>query len=297
MDRLDRLSLFVRVVDRRSFRAAAADLGLARSTATAAIKALEADLGVRLLERSTRHVRPTRDGEAYYQRCQQILSDFEEANSAFGTAEPQGLLRIDAHPLLTQTFLLPHLPGFLARYPKLDLHIGQGDRLVDLVREGVDCAIRAGVQPDSGLIMRPLTLIEEVTCASPAYLARHGTPASPDDLEGHLAIGFISSRTGLSLPLEFQDGPHVREISLPSRVTANNSDTMAALARLGFGLIQAPRYRFARDFERGTLVPVLEDYPPAPTPLSALYPQKRQLSPRLRVFLDWVSEIFSADRI
>ena len=297
MDRLDRMKLFARVVERRSLSAAAADLGLARSTATQAIKTLEADLGTRLLERTTRHVAPTLDGEAFYQRCLSILGEFEEASSAFHDTEPRGLLRIDAHPLLTHTFLLPRLPEFLERYPHLDLHIGQGDRLVDLVREGVDCVIRAGAQPDSGLIMRRLTTIGEATCASPAYLERHGIPASPDELDGHLCVGFVSSRTGTTLPLEFMHKSGLREVHLPSRVTANNSDTVTDLARLGFGLIQAPRYRLQPDFDNGSLVEVLKDYPPSPTPLSALYPQNRQLSPRLRVFLDWVSEIFAGSEI
>mgnify|MGYP005811331375 CR=1 FL=1 len=297
MDRLDRMKLFTRVVERRSLSAAAADLALARSTATEAIKTLEADLGTRLLERTTRHVAPTLDGEAFYRRCLIILGEFEEASSAFRDTEPRGLLRIDAHPLLTHIFILPRLPEFLTRYPHLDLHIGQGDRLVDLVREGVDCVIRAGAQPDSGLIMRRLTTIKETTCASPAYLKRHGTPDTPDDLGGHVCAGFVSSRTGTTLPLEFMQKGKLREVHLPSRVTANNSDSVTELARLGFGLIQAPRYRLQRDFDNGSLVEILSKYPPSPTQLSALYPQNRHLSPRLRVFLDWVSGIFAGSEI
>lgn len=291
------MQLFVRVVERRSFSAAAADLGLSRSTATEAIKKLETDLGVRLLERTTRHVTTTLDGRAYYERCLAILSEVEEADNAFRDARPRGLLRIDAHPLLTQTFLLPRLPEFMARYPELDLHIGQGDRLVDLVREGIDCVIRAGELPDSGMISRRLTTIEEVTCASPGYLERHGVPATPDDLAGHVCVGFVSSRTGETMPIEFMEGGEVRLVSLPSRVTVNNSDTMSELARLGFGLIQAPRYRLTRDLADGTLVEVLKDFPPSPTPLTALYPQNRQTSARVRVFLDWVSGIFSKEGI
>ncbi|UJW76607.1 LysR family transcriptional regulator [Rhizobium sp. SL42] len=293
MDRLDRMQLFVRVVERRSFSAAAADRGLGRSTATEAIKQLEADLGARLLERTTRHVTPTLEGQAHYQRCLAILSDIEEAESAFRDSRPRGLLRIDAHPLLTRTFLLPKLPAFLERYPGLDLHIGQGDRLVDMVREGVDCALRAGELADSGLIARRLATINEVTCASPAYLARHGIPATPAELEArHLCVGFVSSRTGEVMPLEFMDGGQVRLVALGSRVTVNNSDTMTELCRLGFGLMQAPRYRLAQDLAEGRLVEVLPDHPPSPTPLSAVYPQNRHTAARLRVFLDWVTEIF-----
>ncbi|MGX5665691.1 LysR family transcriptional regulator [Rhizobium daejeonense] len=293
MDRLDRMQLFIRVVERRSFSAAASDLGLSRSTATEAIKQLETDLGVRLLERTTRHVTTTLDGSAYYERCVGILAEVEEADNAFRDARPRGLLRIDAHPLLTRTFLLPHLPDFLARYPELDLHIGQGDRLVDLVREGVDCAIRAGALPDSGMIARRLTFLSEITCASPDYIARYGMPPSPRDLEGHVSVGFVSSRTGEAMPLEFMVGGASQLVPLPSRITVNDSDTMADLARLGFGLIQAPRYRLEPDLKKGTLVEVLPDFPPSPTPLSALYPQNRHTSARVRVFLDWLSEIFA----
>ncbi len=159
------------------------------------MKRFEGELGVRLLERTTRHVAPTLDGEAFYTRCKRILSEVEEAEGAFRDTQPRGLLRVDAHPLLTRTFLLPRLPAFLERHPQLDLHLGQGDRLVDLVREGVDCVIRAGAPDDSGLIQRRLGSITEITCASPGYLERYGLPESPDRLDGHFAVGFVSSRT------------------------------------------------------------------------------------------------------
>ncbi|KAB1089512.1 LysR family transcriptional regulator [Neorhizobium galegae] len=293
MDRLDRMQLFVRIVERRSFSAAAADLGLARSTVTEAVKQLEEGIGTRLLERTTRHVTPTLDGRAFYERCLAILAEVDEAENIFRDAQPRGLLRVDAHGFLTRTFLLPRLHEFLDRYPLLDLQIGQGDRLVDLVREGVDCVIRAGEIDDSGLIMRRLGTITEITCASRAYVEKHGLPKSPDALEGHLAIGFLSSRTGQIMPLEFIVGDEVRYVTLPSRLTVNNSDTMADLARRGFGLMQAPRYRMQRDIDEGVLVEVLADFPPPPTLLSALYPQNRQLSPRVRVFLDWIVKVFA----
>ncbi|MEH6691839.1 MAG: LysR family transcriptional regulator [Pseudorhizobium pelagicum] len=293
MDRLTRMELFVRVVERGSFTAAAADLGLARSTATQAIKALEADIGARLLERTTRHVAATLDGHAFYQRCLSVLAEMAEAETIFRDAKPQGVLRIDAHPRLTQIFLLPHLHEFLERYPLLDLQIGQSDRYVDLLREGVDCVIRAGEVADSSLIMRKLGSISEITCASPGYVQTHGMPETPDGLDGHLAIGFISSRTGQVMPLEFTVGGEIRNVTLPPRIRVNNSDTTVDLALRGFGLIQAPRYRLRPYVEAGDLVEVLADFPPAPTPLAALYPQNRQLSPRVRVFLDWITDIFA----
>ena len=172
MDRFDSMRLLVRVIERRSFTAAAADLSLPRSTATEAIKQLEARLDTRLIERTTRTVMPTLDGEAYYRRCLAILSDVEDAEGALRAAQPRGLLRIDVHPLLAQTFLVPEIPAFLERYPLLDLHVGEGDRLVDLVGEGVDCVIRAGAPQETGMIVRRLGMLREVTCASPARSCR-----------------------------------------------------------------------------------------------------------------------------
>lgn len=293
MDRLDRMQLFTRVVERGSFSSAASDLALGRSTATEAIKALEADLGVRLLERTTRHVRTTQDGAAFYRRCIAILADVEEAETAFRAGNPDGLLRIEAHPHFTRSFLLPQLPAFLQRYPGLKIQFGQGDRYADLVREGVDCAIRAGELDDSTLIARRIGYFDEVTCASPDYLQHYGMPVTPEDLDGHIAVGFISSRTGEVMPLELARGGKTSLVSLPCRVTANDSGTANALARLGFGLVQAPRYHFADDLKAGRMVEVLPDFPPPPTPISAVYPQNRQTSPRLRVFLEWISGIFS----
>ena len=292
MDYLDSLRLFVRVVERGSFTAAAADQGIPRSTATETIRQLEGRLGVRLLDRTTRHVAATPDGDQYYRRCLAILADLDDAEAVLRDSEPHGLLRVDAPGLLTRTFILPALPSFLERYPRIEVQFGQSDRLVDLVREGVDCAIRAGEPVDSGLMLRRLGTIKEVTVASPDYLARCGLPASIDDLDGHQMVGFLSSRTGEVLPLEFNVEGKLREIRLPMRVSANHSDTTADLARRGFGLVQAPRYRFADDLAKGRLVEILPDCPPAPMTLSALYPRSRQSAPRLRMFLDFVSEIF-----
>lgn len=294
LDRLDRMRLFVRVVERGSFTAAATDLGIPRSTATEGIRGLEASLGARLLDRTTRHVAPTLDGQDFYHRCVAILADLDDAEGALKDARPRGLLRVDAHGLITRTFLLPHLVDFLDRHPLIDLHLGQSDRLVDLVREGVDVAIRAGEPADSGLILRRLGMMSEVTVASPAYLERHGVPASIDDLAAHEMIGFVSSRSGEVMPLEFQVAGAVRYQRVRCRITVDNSDTMADLARRGHGIVQAPRYRFARDLADGRLVEVLPAHPPTPSPLSALYAQNRHLSPRVRVFLDWASAIFAA---
>ncbi len=175
------MRLFVRIVERRSFSQAALDLNLPASTATEGVKQLEARLGVRLLQRTTRHVSPTLDGEAFYRRCLTILGELEDAEAEFSDAKPRGQLRVDVHGTLARHFLLPGLPAFLARYPDIRLHLGEGDRLVDLVREGVDCVLRVGDLKDSAMIARRVGLLDEVTCAAPAYLERHGLPTAPDD--------------------------------------------------------------------------------------------------------------------
>ncbi|QDE41509.1 LysR family transcriptional regulator [Luteibacter pinisoli] len=294
MDRFDTMRLFVRIVERRSFTAAAADLDLPRSTVTQAIKRLETRLGVRLLQRTTRQVSPTLDGEAYHRRCVAILADVEDAEAGFTDARPSGLLRVDMHGVLARTFVLPALPGFLAEYPGLRVHVGEGDRWVDLVREGVDCVLRAGDLSDSSMAGRRIAMLREVTIASPAYLERHGVPRTPDDLEGHQAIGFFSSASGATLPLEFVVGGTVRTVQLPSTVTVTGAETNTALAKLGLGLTQVPYYNVAGDIAAGRLVEVLQAFPPTETPVSLLYPHNRQLSPRVRVFIDWVASTFAA---
>ena len=297
MDRLEVMRLFARIVERHSFTLAAQDLELPRSTATQAIKELEARLGVRLLQRTTRHVRSTLDGEAYYRRCIDILGEIEEAEGAFKDAKPRGLLRVDVHGTLARHFLLPALPDFLAQYPDLQLHLSEGDRLVDLVREGIDCVLRVGDLQDSAMIGRRVALLPEVTCASPAYLARRGMPASIDELDGHLAIGFLSSATGATLPLEFTVDGALRNVILPATLCVAAAESYIAAARLGLGLIQAPRYHLAADLRAGTLVEVLPQWPPSSTPVSLLYPHRRQLSPRVRVFIDWIAREFARHEV
>lgn len=292
MDRIDAMRVFTRIVEQKSFSAAAQDLGLPASTVTDAIKQLERRLGVRLLQRTTRHVSTTLDGEAYYQRCLRILDEIEDAEGAGG--KPAGILRVEAHGGLVRRILLPGLPRFLALYPDIEFHLSEGDRFVDPVREGYDCVLRAGEPQIGDMVARRLAVMQEVTVASPAYLARHGKPKRWDALDGHRMVGFRSSATGGVLPLEFQVGSAVKKITLPMTLSVNAADSYRAACRQGFGLIQVPRYALEEDFARGTLVPLLEQTPPTPTPVSLLYPQGRLLSSRLRVFIDWIVREFAA---
>ncbi|WP_414161171.1 LysR family transcriptional regulator [Serratia sp. BNK-12] len=294
MDRIDAMRLFTRVVEQRSFTQAAQDLNLPRSTVTDAIKQLEARLQVRLLQRTTRHVSPTLDGEAYYQRCLTILADIEDAEMAFAGAKPRGLLRIDVHGTLARHFLLPELPDFLAQYPDIELFMSEGDRLVDPVREGIDCVVRVGKLKDSDMVARRLGELEEVTCAAPDYLQRFGTPHSISELEGHRMVGFRSSASGTLMPLEFTVAGQTRQVTLPCTVSVSAAESLVAAARMGLGIIQVPRYHLRDSLDNGSLLPLLPQFPSTPMPVSLLYPRNRQLSPRVRVFIDWFSKVFAA---
>lgn len=293
MDRFQEMQVFVRIAERRSFSQAAEELRIPRATVTNLVKRMEKRLGARLLERTTRQVRLTHDGETYYQRCVRLLADLEEADGAFLNTAPKGLLRVNAQGTLAKYFVMPGLPAFLERYPDIVLHLGEDDRLVDLVREGVDCVLRSGALQDSSLAGRQIALMPQVTVASPAYLARFGVPASLDDLAAHRAVDYISSATGRALPLDFMvDGRNVtaRPASVVS-VSGAELYTSAALA--GLGLAQVPRYRVERELAAGHLRIVLPAMPPAPMPVSVLYPQNRQVSARVRVFTQWLAQVFA----
>jgi DNA-binding transcriptional LysR family regulator len=292
MDRFDAMRAFTRIVERRSFTRAAEDLGLPRSSVTDAVKALETRLGVRLLQRTTRQVSPTLDGEAYYQRCVNLIADMEDAEGAFVGAKPSGLIRVDAHGTQARYFLLPGLPRFRQQYPDIRLHLSEIHQPLDMIREGFDCILRAGELSDSPLIKRRLATLDRGTFASPDYLSRFGTPRTPDDLEGHERVGLLSPDTSEITPLSFCAAGKVRQVTLPSMVTVTGAETNVTSACLGLGLIQAPRYRVTSELANGALVEVLADFPPTPLPVHVLYSHTRQLSPRLRVFIDWMAEQF-----
>ena len=195
MDRFQAMRLFTRIVELGSFSRAAEHLGLPRASATQIIKQLEAHLGVRLLQRTTRQVRTTLDGDGYYQRCVAILADMDEMESSFSQAagQPRGRIKVDLSVSFGRLVMIPALPDFCARYPQIQVDVSVTDRQIDLIREGVDCVLRIGELRDSSLVARRLTVLPQVCCVSRAYLARHGTPQVPDDLAGHRAVDYQSA--------------------------------------------------------------------------------------------------------
>jgi DNA-binding transcriptional LysR family regulator len=293
MDRFDAMRLFARVVERRSFTQAANDTGLPRSTATQVIQQLERRLGVRLLQRTTRVVRPTLDGEAYYRRCLAILQDMEDAEGAFSGTKPKGTLRIEVQGTLARHFLMPNLPSFLARYPEIEISMSESDRWVDLVHEGVDCALRWGELADSGLVARRLAVLTRITCASPSYLKRFGRPKSLQDLgSGHQAVGLRRLTSSAIEPLNFVVDGKMHSLSLPAPFSVTGPESYLLATRLGLGLAQMPHFHIAEDLKRGSLVALLTQNPPPSAPVSLMYAESRQLSPRVRAFSDWLAHQF-----
>ncbi len=293
MDRLDAMRLFTRIVERRSFTEAAHDTGVPRSTVTTVIRQLEERLGARLLQRTTRTVRPTLDGEAYYRRCLAILDDIEDAEGAFSGAEPSGMLRVDVQGTLARHFLMPGLPDFFERYPGVQVSMSERDRWVDPVQEGVDCVLRYGELQDSDLAARRMAVLERVTCAAPAYLARYGAPASIDDLVNHRLVGLRLLSTGNLRPVEFQIGSQLRRVEMQAPFSVTGPESYLLGVQLGIGLAQVPRFHIERDLASGALIELLPETPPPSAPVSILYPRSRQLSPRVRVFLEWAAQEFA----
>lgn len=295
MDRFQEMQVFVRIAERHSFTQAADDLQMPRATVTNLMKRMEERLGARLLERTTRTVRLTHDGEAHYQRCVRLIQDLEEAEGSFRHAAPKGLLRVNLQGTLARYFIMPALPAFLERHAQIELHIGEDDRLVDLVREGVDCVLRAGTLQDSSMIARRVALLEQVTVASPAYIARYGMPADLEALAAsHRAVDYISSATGRAAPLEFAVNGGIESIELASTISVTGVELYTQAALAGLGIVQVPRYHVNDALTDGRLQCVLPALPPPPMPVSVLYPQSRQLSARVRVFVDWVASVFES---
>ena len=293
MDRFNAMRVFTRIVELGGFAKAADSLQLPRASVTIVIKQLEAHLGVQLLQRTTRQVSPTLDGAAYYQRCVQLLTDLEEAEAVFSNRRhnPRGTLSVDMPSGIGRLIVIPALPAFTARYPQIQLEIGLNDRPVDLIREGVDCVLRGGLALDESLVARPLAMMDQVTCASAGYLQRFGVPECLEELAGHQVVEYFSSSSGKRYGLEFQVGDEIRLVDLPKQVAVNSADGYLAACEAGYGLVQTPFYHAKLQLEAGRLVEVLSAIKPPRLPLTALYPPHRQLSPRVRVLVDWLVEL------
>ena len=296
MDKVKAMQTFVRIVEANSFTRAAESLNLPRASLTATLQNLERHLGAQLLQRTTRRLSLTQDGERYYEQCAAILAAIETAEADFLGADGRrmrGRLRIDLPGALGRAIVLPRIAEFRRTWPGIDLSIGIGDRLVDLTGEGIDCALRVGELQDSSLVARRIGLVRFAVAATPDYLARRGTPASLDELAGHDGIVHFSGRTGRAFEWEFQEADGLRKVSVKGGIAINDADANLILALQGLGLTQLARYQLRAHADR--LVEVLPGVHPTPMPVSLLHPQGRIADPRLRAFADWLAGVFEAD--
>lgn len=295
MDRIDHLRVFVRIASCRSFAQAADQLGLPRATVSLAMQQLETRLGARLLNRTTRRVGLTPDGEALLERAAALIADMEDIEQQFRPAGGKvvGRLRVDVPGRIARRLIAPALPELLARHPDLQLDLGSSDRAVDLVHEGVDCALRVGPLAPSSLVARPLGSVELINCASPDYLARHGTPRGPQDLNSHLVVDYVSPTTGRSAPWEWVEDGQTRTMQPPSRVSANNAETYIACALAGLGLIQIPAFDVQHHLRADELLPLMPDAKPSPMPVHLVYPHRKHLSRRVQAFMSWLEALMS----
>lgn len=293
MDQIDAMRIYSRVAELGSFTATAESLGLLKSTVSNAVQQLENSLGTRLFHRTTRKVQMTQDGQAYYERCKDLLADFEELNTLFVAGNQAGLrgrLRVDLPLAIARDVIMPKLPEFLAPHPQLEIEISSTDRRVDLVREGFDCVLRVGSIGDHNLIAVPLGSFEQSNCASRAYLKQYGTPKTLDDLAQHKLIHYTQTLGTRPTGFEYVD-ENGTTVTLPMAgiITVNNSDAYREACRAGLGIIQAPRS--GKYLEDGSLVEILPDFRPPPLPISLVYANRRHLPLRVKAFIEWVKQV------
>ena len=296
MDHLQAIRAFARVVETGGFNRAAQSLQIPNATLSKAVGALEKHLGVKLLERSTRRVNVTHDGAAYYERIVHLLNELDEVEATLGRAQgsPRGRLRVDTGGSTASGLLIPALPEFCERYPDIQLQLGVTDRTVDLIGENIDCAIRSTAD-DGALISRKIGVLPWTTCASPAYLRRHGEPTDPRQLldGGFPVAGYFSAHSGAMGPLRFLQRGAALDIAPRCSVMVNESNAHVSTGLAGIGLIHTLDFMVRPFIERGELVAVLEAWRPQPLEVYIAYAPSRQLSAKVRVFVDWVSELYA----
>lgn len=296
MHSLSNIDAFVRAVEDGDFTRAARKLNLTASAVSRRIARLEEELGVRLFQRTTRALRLTEDGRDFYARCQRILAELGEAKEALARSRsrPTGLLRVEVPQVIGQLVLTPALPRFFAAYPGIELHLTLRDEVVDPVTEGADVLIRMGKLTDSRLVARRLSVARLVAVAAPAYLARHGTPATPADLARHQCLGFM--RQGVTGEWRFKDAHGVSRFVPRGAFHVSQGATLRDAAVMGLGIAWLMDFMVARELATGTLVTVLDAFACEERPLHALHPPGRHLPSRVRVFLDFVRTLFSDSR-
>ncbi len=293
---LHELRIFATVAELASFSRAAEQLGLAKGRVSTSVQRLEAQVGTRLLQRTTRSVRVTPDGERFLERCKELLTEAEQLQAMFQPASTglTGRLRIDLPNRLARDLVIPRLPEFLAAHPLLEIGISTTDRRVDLVHEGFDCVLRVGELVDSDLVALPLGVLRMRNVASPAYLRAHGTPRALADLARHRVVHYMPSLNAQGAAWEYVDADGRRQaIPMRAQVTVNGTDAYQAAALAGLGLIQSPAFGTEALVASGQLVEVLPAWVAPPMPVSLMLPHRRQLAPRVRAVMAWLTQLIS----
>ncbi|XDR21033.1 LysR family transcriptional regulator [Pseudomonas putida] len=293
MNKLELLRTFVRVSEVSSFTQAAESLGLPRSTVSEQVRALERLLGTQLFNRTTRRVQATQDGALLYERSKDLLSGMDEIESLFSAddAELAGRLRIDLPTMMARRVIIPALPQFLQRFPRLEVELSCTDRQVDLLREGFDCVMRIGALQDLDVVARPVGQLSMRNCASPAYLARYGVPRTLQDLADHQLVHHVRTLGARSAGFEYLQGGELQFQAMAGVVTVNNAEAYSAACLAGLGLIQVPAVGVAEHLQRGELVSLLEDWQAPAMPVSLLYARQRHVPRRVQAFMQWLGEV------
>lgn len=297
MDRFSALKVFTRVVETNSFTRAADSLDMPNATISKTIQQLEAHLGTRLLQRTTRRITVTPEGLEYYDKALRILTELDEIDASFKTssAKPKGHLRIAIGGSTARDVLVPLLADFMTIYPDIRIDLQVADKPSDLISGNIDCAIRGGPMEDSSLIARKIGEATIITCATPGYLKRYGVPAYPDELRnGHRLISYLSPASGRAFPFRFEHNGEKMEIKAEHHLGINESNAHIAAVEAGLGIVQTFTYSLKKALAVGALVQILGKWRPAPYPFHVVYAQNRHVPPRLRVFLEWLAGSFPA---
>jgi DNA-binding transcriptional LysR family regulator len=292
MDRLKSLTTFVQVVETGGFSAAARRLAMSTTMASAHVQALEAQLGARLLQRTTRKVSLTEVGQAYYEKAARILAELEEADRSAGALQssPRGRLRLHAGTHIVR-FVAPVVAEYMRLYPELPVELTMGERMVDLVEEDFDLAIRATVPADSGLAIRQLSAWRHVPCCAPSYLGAHPVPREPNDLAGHNCLRYAVYPHGDEWRFTGPGGESA-SVRVKGTLRTNSAEALRVAAINGIGIFLAPSFVIAEDLAAGRLVPLLEAYRPVAFAINAIYPNRHHVAAKVRTFIDLAVERF-----
>ncbi|UPG95901.1 LysR family transcriptional regulator [Luteibacter aegosomatissinici] len=296
MEFIQLMRVFSKLAELGSFTKVSDAMEIGRPQVTVAIQELENKLGVRLFQRTTRKVSLTQEGESFYQRAEEILRSVSEISTMFGTsgAPPTGRVRLNISAALAQQKFIDLLMQFHKIHPGIELILGVTDRAVDLISEGVDCALRIGELRDSSMVARRIGNAVMVTCASPSYLAEFGNPSSIEDLPSHRSVSFVSGMSNRPLPWNFSINGEDRTYTGRGSISANESKAYIRCGLAGFGIIQAPGIAVDKHLASGALVAILEDIKPAPRPISLIYPTRSHLAPHIQIFFNWLAERFAS---